>query len=406
MDKYFNFFLNILFNACLYLLSSCFMIASVPREGCFLKAKAGSQEMNFQYTTGRRDIDVAINIELGALKQMFGQNPVFYLVRMNNAFATTQYFQHPPGIYPTPGQPVTGTVALGTELLEKEMFQSKSGQGFNIPAILAHEFGHLVQFQMGNNMPSTKLKELQADALSGWYMARRKYFVPTDLVEALDGFFRMGDTNFRSPGHHGTPNERRAAIKWGMDNATRFANFFDAYKQSFQWIEATFQSNGESEALSNSDQLARKANFGMPEGFTPETIPVRTPFGDCNNCGSFGEILKQIWLSMEQQFSNVKDSIHKGSGILNLPGMRAEIINNEYWLTMESNDYHLLNNQFLNFKEMVLLIFGKFDDSPYVFKIGDEEGIEITSNRDFKIAVVCSKNLHKKSILRIMFSRK
>ena len=391
---------------------SSILTAKVPREGCFLKAKAGNQEMNFLYTTGKRDVDVAINLELGSLKQMFGQNPVFYLVKMNNAFATTQYFDQPPGIYPTLGAPVTGTVALGTELLEKEMYQSRTGQGFNLPAILAHEFGHLVQFQMGNNMPSTKLKELQADALAGWYMVRRSYFVPTELGEALDGFFRMGDTNFQSPGHHGTPDERRAAIRWGMENAARLRNIMEAYQVSHQWIVANYPPGRADGGSSNSASLVPRANFGMPEGFTPEKIPLRTPFGDCDSCGSFGDVLKQIWLSMDHNFTSIRDPNHSDYGLLNLPGMKAKIKNNSYYLIAESKNYIELQNIYTNLKNIIATIFEKFDESPLTEKNGDEveyeEFYEITSKRDYKIAIVCNIKTHKmeNSELKIIFSRK
>ena len=92
---------------------------------------------------------------------------------------------------------------------------------FTLPAILAHEVGHIVQFHEGSRL-ATKPKELQADYLAGWYMANRDrsdQWSETSVQQNMSGFFRLGDYDYNSPDHHGTPNERFAALVAGFRNA-------------------------------------------------------------------------------------------------------------------------------------------------------------------------------------------
>lgn len=110
--------------------------------------------------------------------------------------------------------------------------------------IIAHEYGHLVGFN--NNLPSlneptSRASELLADAMAGYYLISPDGFNKTNFSEiavAYDFFLTLGDLGTTTPGHHGTPAQRRAAVRAGFllgeefyfDNASEFDQvFFEIY---------------------------------------------------------------------------------------------------------------------------------------------------------------------------------
>jgi hypothetical protein len=99
-------------------------------------------------------------------------------------------------------------------------------------AILAHEFGHQVQFQLGVNTDQStpegsRETELMADAYAAYYLshARGASMQWKRVRQFLQVFFNVGDCQTTSPGHHGTPNQRMAASEWAYNLAN------DAQKQ-------------------------------------------------------------------------------------------------------------------------------------------------------------------------------
>ena len=103
--------------------------------------------------------------------------------------------------------------------------------------ILAHEYGHQLQYIFG--LPSVsestaRPNELEADGFSGYYL-RRGYGKSTfaSIATAYDAAFAIGDNNTTSPGHHGTPAQRRSAVRLGFlladpGNAKLSAASFDS----------------------------------------------------------------------------------------------------------------------------------------------------------------------------------
>lgn len=93
-------------------------------------------------------------------------------------------------------------------------------------AILAHEYGHQIQFQLGVNTDeltaeASRETELMADAYSAYYLshARGASMQWKRVREFLQVFFNIGDCQTTTPGHHGTPNQRMAAAEWAHDLA-------------------------------------------------------------------------------------------------------------------------------------------------------------------------------------------
>ncbi|HUQ96242.1 MAG TPA: hypothetical protein VM010_01150 [Chitinophagaceae bacterium] len=93
-------------------------------------------------------------------------------------------------------------------------------------AILAHEFGHHIQFQLNlfedvRTPEATRRTELMADAYAAYYLshARGASMQWKRVKQFLAVFFNIGDCSFNSTGHHGTPTQRMAAAEWGYSVA-------------------------------------------------------------------------------------------------------------------------------------------------------------------------------------------
>ena len=93
-------------------------------------------------------------------------------------------------------------------------------------AIFAHEFAHHIQFKNGYGIAGTtpektRFAELSADFLTGYYLthARGGTLNRKRVEEFLEIFYGIGDCGFTSNGHHGTPNQRLAAARFGFELA-------------------------------------------------------------------------------------------------------------------------------------------------------------------------------------------
>ncbi|TGD80637.1 hypothetical protein [Hymenobacter wooponensis] len=142
-----------------------------------------------------------------------GNHPIFTF----NAFAQ-QGFNFPPyGRIPD-------KIIMGDGILNAF---TATGYGDVAPqAILAHEFGHQVQFQLNlfgtvQSPEATRRTELMADAYSAYYLshARGAAMQWKRVQQFLGVFFNIGDCSITSNGHHGTPTQRLAAAQWGYNLA-------------------------------------------------------------------------------------------------------------------------------------------------------------------------------------------
>ena len=115
-------------------------------------------------------------------------------------------------------------IAMGDGMLEG---YEAVGLGDVAPeAIFAHEYAHHIQFQRnyflpGNTPEATRYSELMADAMAAYYLTHaRGASLNQKRVELfLEAFYQIGDCSFASPGHHGTPNQRRKAAQLGFQIA-------------------------------------------------------------------------------------------------------------------------------------------------------------------------------------------
>lgn len=93
---------------------------------------------------------------------------------------------------------------------------------FAVAYVLAHEFGHSIQMELGvlgAGYPVWRT-ELMADCFAGNW-ANSAYVTgilePGDIEEALETADLVGDFEFADPQHHGTPAERVAAFTLGWE---------------------------------------------------------------------------------------------------------------------------------------------------------------------------------------------
>ena len=114
--------------------------------------------------------------------------------------------------------------------LDQALPGSSQGYGhtvgdFAVAYIVAHEYGHQVQEELGlfqkygDQLP-TMAFELQADCYAGTW-ANSAYeenrLEDGDVQEALDAALAVGDFDTEQPGHHGTPEQREDAWKTGFE---------------------------------------------------------------------------------------------------------------------------------------------------------------------------------------------
>ncbi|WP_040157865.1 hypothetical protein [Mobilicoccus massiliensis] len=165
-----------------------------------------------------------------------GDHPIFTF----NAFAFTTYGESEPGI-----GVIGDRIVMGDGILRA---YRELGYGDVAPqAILAHEFGHHVQFELRmhgqeNTPETTRRTELHADAASAYFLShpRGTSMQIKRVTQFLRVFYTIGDCQFDSPGHHGTPNQRERAGNWAYQlqekarpkghilPAVEFTRLFDA----------------------------------------------------------------------------------------------------------------------------------------------------------------------------------
>ncbi len=150
-----------------------------------------------------------------------------------------------------------------------------SGQGSSaaLAGAMAHEFAHQAQFRFGwiNNGASTsRTVELEADAFGGYYMVLGKGF-PASVIDQYYALLQsMGDFQFNSPSHHGTPSERKSAGAIGV--AVAIHQMSTGVPLSYGELHQTFTAQISSLAISG-----RVVSTSSPRGSTGDDVVRVTP---------------------------------------------------------------------------------------------------------------------------------
>ena len=148
--------------------------------------------------------------ELNSATLGYGDLPIFTF----NAYAASGG-ENIPGYGTAPKR-----IAFGDGVMEGF---ARVGLGDVAPqAILAHEFGHHVQYADGlmrDDLPApeaSRWAELMADAFSAYFLTHaRGASMNWKRVESFGQmFYQLGDCGFTAAGHHGTPNQRMRSALW------------------------------------------------------------------------------------------------------------------------------------------------------------------------------------------------
>ena len=184
-------------------------------EGCSLSGDLANR-FNFIRSSGIPQIDQATVSEVRNLAGVTGLHPSFAFLddkRAKNAFAIKQDIIN--------GRSPHGAVAMGVRLIQDFLelpTLNRYSNSLCIQAALVHEWAHIGQFTYGVRASRIKHTELMADFMAGWYVGYKDAMTgrQSDVSSAMLGMFSLGDTNFSSPGHHGTPRERLEAYTSGV----------------------------------------------------------------------------------------------------------------------------------------------------------------------------------------------
>lgn len=212
--------------------------SSPPRQeplqiaGCSYIATAGGGPLpgcGTSKTSGNAEVDRLFGTEFGRQTGFFGLPQVSFSFMDDcdgpNAVALSQ----------------TKEIWFGLRLTEKTYMD------YGILAlwsIMAHEFGHQVQYAFGADSlrrldDTVKPTELEADMFAGFYLIHAYADVPfPEMKAAMQQLYKIGDFDFNSPQHHGTPDERitafvGGAVVGGSVRVGNIPNTYDAVRTEF-----------------------------------------------------------------------------------------------------------------------------------------------------------------------------
>jgi hypothetical protein len=182
--------------------------------------------------------------EVTLLNTMMGLSSKLFMVSENNAFANPRdmnvYF----------GRPMIQHLKTMIPKIQKDIPDLKNYQGAlqaAIRLVLAHEFAHIYQFKtwsMNQDQvsASTPHIETQADCLAGLWIGFDFTKDGGRMAEVAAAIaYKIGDTAWDSPDHHGSPDTRRMCFVYGLRKGGEqaFGSRESAYKakgpELFNW---------------------------------------------------------------------------------------------------------------------------------------------------------------------------
>ena len=92
------------------------------------------------------------------------------------------------------------------------------------------------QFYERLSGPTRRLRELHADVLAGYYMAKRIGAAPSSLRVVQKAMIDFGNYNTLDPKDHGTPGQRNAALDKGFLLAASGTTFENAAREGEAYV--------------------------------------------------------------------------------------------------------------------------------------------------------------------------
>lgn len=181
---------------------------------------AGGIGCGLLFSSGSPQLDNDINRELQRISQVLPLPVYFPEVRLYLEGQTENNSQ----IENAVSSP-NGYILMGYNLLTSTLAQFQSTVPY--AGIMAHEWGHQIQFQRGHIDPRADTSrdiELVADAWAGYYLALVEV-ERESLQQFYDLIFSLGDIHFNSSTHHGTPAQRKTMAEVGYESGLRDIEF-------------------------------------------------------------------------------------------------------------------------------------------------------------------------------------
>jgi hypothetical protein len=164
--------------------------------------------------------------ELRSILSLFGVTPGFQYIEAMNAFALKD------SLIPN----FKGTVLIGVPLVRK-LLQPQIG-GVAVAGVLAHECAHIHQYFNVNptslTWPNTALRELHADLLAGYYLAKQKGLRSENVSGFQRELINVGTENTNSPNDHGAGWQRAACMNKGFSMAGKTLE--EASREGVEWV--------------------------------------------------------------------------------------------------------------------------------------------------------------------------
>lgn len=176
------------------------------------------------------------------LNSLFGVHPhLFYIRERNGMNAFTDPHAYPELLAKegtTPEECPDGTIFIGVSLIKAE-YDETHGSLQSLPAVLAHEYGHVMQNHYRCPFQG-KWRELHADFMAGYFIGHRERYRSQSVAEAMTTIYNKGDYNFNEPGHHGTPAQRREAFLAGylLNKLSQVPSGVVAYKTGMNFLRS------------------------------------------------------------------------------------------------------------------------------------------------------------------------
>jgi hypothetical protein len=136
-----------------------------------------------------------------------------------------------------------GTIFFGLRYLKRLLARPECPDAI-VAEVCAHEFAHIAQYKHGlrdallAGQPTSRRLELHADFLAGYFAGVRK-LERADYPAAVfaAAAHTAGDYNIGGKSHHGTPDERAAAVVRGFEAAYRERRAFpDAIRAGVTYV--------------------------------------------------------------------------------------------------------------------------------------------------------------------------
>ncbi|ARS34752.1 hypothetical protein CA264_04455 [Pontibacter actiniarum] len=173
-------------------------------------------------TLQNRDAIAAVYLNFTTLNEAQAYGNADYLIA--NVIEPSEAFKTSP-LLSFDGFATTGDLIVIGDGIVQVMTDAGVDEKVTFAGILAHEWGHQVQFnnytkwygQRVSTPEATRKTELEADVFSSYYMTHKRgaTYNWKRAAEFFELFYNIGDCSFTSAGHHGTPNQRLAASRLG-----------------------------------------------------------------------------------------------------------------------------------------------------------------------------------------------